>query len=74
VSAPAAAGLLAAPPIIAVPSATGVDAQLVLAGPGARAMAFVLDWLLRTALTVVYFLLASFCCWAISQATSSSTR
>ena len=31
----------AAPPVISVPSATGVDAQLVLAGPGARSIAFV---------------------------------
>jgi uncharacterized membrane protein SpoIIM required for sporulation/uncharacterized RDD family membrane protein YckC len=55
-----AAASLAAPPVIAVPSATGVDAQIVLAGPGARAMAFMLDWLLSLALAVVYFLLASF--------------
>jgi uncharacterized membrane protein SpoIIM required for sporulation/uncharacterized RDD family membrane protein YckC len=57
---PAAAPLdFATPPTIAVPSATGVDAEIVLAGPGARAIAFVLDWLLRAALTVVYLLLAS---------------
>jgi uncharacterized membrane protein SpoIIM required for sporulation/uncharacterized RDD family membrane protein YckC len=55
-----AAASLAAPPVIAVPSATGVDAQIVLAGPGARAMAFMLDWLLSLALAIVYFLLASF--------------
>ena len=53
---------LAAPPVIAVPSATGVEARLVLAGPGARAIAFVLDWLIRSALTVAYLLLAA---WAI---------
>jgi uncharacterized membrane protein SpoIIM required for sporulation/uncharacterized RDD family membrane protein YckC len=51
---------LAVPPTIPVPSATGVSAQIVLAGPGARAMAFVIDWLLRAALTVVYLLVASF--------------
>jgi uncharacterized membrane protein SpoIIM required for sporulation/uncharacterized RDD family membrane protein YckC len=50
---------LAAPPALAVPSATGVDASIVLAGPGARAMAFMIDWLLRTALSMVYMLLAS---------------
>ena len=33
--------------MIAVPSATGVDAHIVLAGPGARAIAFLLDWLIR---------------------------
>jgi uncharacterized membrane protein SpoIIM required for sporulation/uncharacterized RDD family membrane protein YckC len=56
----AAATALAAPPSLPVPSATGVDARIVLAGPGARAMAFVVDWLLRTALTVVYLLAASY--------------
>src|SRR5688572_22899013 len=45
--------------MLAVPSATGVDAGIVLAGPGARAMAFMIDWLLRTALTLVYMLAAS---------------
>jgi uncharacterized membrane protein SpoIIM required for sporulation/uncharacterized RDD family membrane protein YckC len=56
----AAATALAAPPSLPVSSATGVDARLVLAGPGARAMAFVIDWLLRTALTIVYLLAASY--------------
>lgn len=55
-----AAARLASPPVIAVPSATGVDATIVLAGPGARAMAFVIDWLLRAALAVVYLLIASY--------------
>ena len=50
---------LAAPPTLAVPSATGVDALVVLAGPGARSMAFVIDFLLRGALSLVYLLIAS---------------
>jgi uncharacterized membrane protein SpoIIM required for sporulation/uncharacterized RDD family membrane protein YckC len=50
---------LAAPPAIRVPSATGVDARIVLAGPGARAIAFVLDWLIRTGLAVVWLLAAA---------------
>jgi uncharacterized membrane protein SpoIIM required for sporulation/uncharacterized RDD family membrane protein YckC len=50
---------LTAPPMLAVPSATGVDARIVIAGPGARTMAFMIDWLLRTALTLVYMLAAS---------------
>ena len=45
-----------------MPSATGVAARVVLAGPGARAIAFVLDWLIRTALTLAYLLVAA---WAI---------
>ena len=57
-----AAAALATPPVIAVPSATGVDARVVLAGPGARAIAFVLDWLLRGALSLAWLLLAA---WAI---------
>jgi uncharacterized membrane protein SpoIIM required for sporulation/uncharacterized RDD family membrane protein YckC len=55
---PAAA--LASPPFIAVPSATGVDARIVLAGPGARSIAFVIDFLIRAGLTFVYLLLASY--------------
>jgi uncharacterized membrane protein SpoIIM required for sporulation/uncharacterized RDD family membrane protein YckC len=52
-------GALAAPPAIRVPSATGVDARIVLAGPGARAIAFVLDWLIRGALSVVWIVAAA---------------
>jgi len=64
VSAPAASLVhkdrdLAAPPDIPVPSATGVDARIVLAGPGARAIAFVLDWLIRTGLAIVWLLAAA---------------
>ena len=51
---------LAAPPAIVVPSATGVDARIVIAGPGARAIAFVLDWLIRTALALAWLLAAAF--------------
>src|SRR4051812_13481202 len=52
-------GRFAAPPAITVPSATGVDARIVLAGPGARAIAFVLDWLIRTGLAIVWLLAAA---------------
>jgi uncharacterized membrane protein SpoIIM required for sporulation/uncharacterized RDD family membrane protein YckC len=55
----AAARVLPGAPSIAVPSATGVDASIVLAGPGARSFAFLLDWLIRTGLALVYLLLAS---------------
>jgi uncharacterized membrane protein SpoIIM required for sporulation/uncharacterized RDD family membrane protein YckC len=53
---------LAGPPEMGVPSATGVDARVVLAGPGARAIAFVLDWLIRSCLSLAYLLVAA---WAI---------
>ena len=46
-------------PRSALPSATGVDAHLVLAGPGARSLAFLLDWLIRSALAGAYLMLAS---------------
>jgi uncharacterized membrane protein SpoIIM required for sporulation/uncharacterized RDD family membrane protein YckC len=48
--------------MLAVPSATGIDAHLVLAGPGARSIAFVLDWLIRSALSIAWLLIAA---WAI---------
>jgi uncharacterized membrane protein SpoIIM required for sporulation/uncharacterized RDD family membrane protein YckC len=54
-----AAEALPGAPSIAVPSATGVDVHLVLAGPGARSFAFMLDWLIRSGLALVYLLLAS---------------
>ncbi len=47
---------------MSVPSATGVEARVVLAGPGARAIAFVLDWLIRSCLSLAYLLVAA---WAI---------
>jgi uncharacterized membrane protein SpoIIM required for sporulation/uncharacterized RDD family membrane protein YckC len=46
-------------PTVMVPSATGVDAGIALAGPGARSFAFLIDWLFRTGLTMVYLLVAS---------------
>jgi uncharacterized membrane protein SpoIIM required for sporulation/uncharacterized RDD family membrane protein YckC len=53
---------IASPPTIDAPSSTGIDARIVLAGPGARTIAFILDWLIRSALALMYFLLAA---WAI---------
>lgn len=53
---------LATPPVVAVPSPTGIDAHVVLAGPGARSIAFVLDWLIRSALAIAWLLLAA---WSI---------
>jgi uncharacterized membrane protein SpoIIM required for sporulation/uncharacterized RDD family membrane protein YckC len=50
---------LDATPTLGIPSATGVDAHLVLAGPGARSLAFMLDWMIRSAVATIYALLAS---------------
>jgi len=47
---------LAAAPTLEVASATGVEVRLVLAGPGARSIAFIVDWLIRTALALLYLL------------------
>ena len=58
----AGASTLAAPPSVTVPSSTGIDARVVIAGPGARAIAFVLDYLIRLALSFAYLLIAA---WAI---------
>jgi uncharacterized membrane protein SpoIIM required for sporulation/uncharacterized RDD family membrane protein YckC len=62
VSVPAArvSNTLAASPYLSIPSATGIDARVVLAGPGSRSIAFVVDWLIRGALALVYFLVAQF--------------
>ena len=55
----APAPTLGAPPFIAAPSATGVAAQVVLAGPGARSIAFVLDFLIRGCLALGWLLLSA---------------
>jgi uncharacterized membrane protein SpoIIM required for sporulation/uncharacterized RDD family membrane protein YckC len=41
-------------PVIVIPSSTGIAAHVVLAGPGARTLAFVLDWLIRGALALAW--------------------
>lgn len=51
----AIAAHLAEPPRWHVDSATGVDVLLPLAGPGARAMAFTIDWLLRSMLSALWY-------------------
>ena len=60
-AAPTMGGTPAVPaaPAISVPSATGVDAHIVLAGPGARSFAFLIDWLIRSGLSMVYLLVAA---------------
>src|SRR5678816_2169953 len=53
----------AAAPLLTVPSATGIDARLVLAGPGARTIAFIFDWMIRGCLALAWLLLVT---WAIT--------
>jgi uncharacterized membrane protein SpoIIM required for sporulation/uncharacterized RDD family membrane protein YckC len=48
-----------AAPAIRVPSATGIDAHIVLAGPGARSFAFLIDLLIRSGLALVYLVVAA---------------
>jgi uncharacterized RDD family membrane protein YckC len=42
---------------LAVDSVTGVDVSLHVAGPGARAYAFVIDWHIRVVLTIAWYVL-----------------
>ena len=53
----------ASAPALTVPSATGIDARLVLAGPGARTIAFIFDWMIRGCLATAWLLLVT---WAIT--------
>jgi uncharacterized membrane protein SpoIIM required for sporulation/uncharacterized RDD family membrane protein YckC len=42
-----------------VDSATGVDVALALAGPGARAFAFLIDWCIRLILAIAWYVVAA---------------
>jgi uncharacterized membrane protein SpoIIM required for sporulation/uncharacterized RDD family membrane protein YckC len=53
----------ASAPVLTVPSATGIDVGLVLAGPGARTIAFILDWMIRGCVATAWLLLVT---WAIT--------
>jgi uncharacterized RDD family membrane protein YckC len=44
---------------LAVDSVTGVDVALPVAGPGARSFAFVIDWTLRTILSIAWYVVAA---------------
>jgi uncharacterized membrane protein SpoIIM required for sporulation/uncharacterized RDD family membrane protein YckC len=44
---------------LAVDSATGVDVTLPVAGPGARSFAFLIDWAIRTVLSVAWYVVAA---------------
>jgi len=45
---------------LVVDSATGVDVALPIAGPGARAFAFIIDWMIRTALAAAWYIAGAF--------------
>lgn len=49
----------AGPEAVALDSATGVELHLPIAGPGARAWAFVIDWHVRVVLACAWYLLAA---------------
>jgi uncharacterized RDD family membrane protein YckC len=42
--------------IVRIPSVTGVDVELKIAGPGGRSYAFVIDWHIRFLAAVAWFL------------------
>jgi uncharacterized RDD family membrane protein YckC len=44
---------------LVVDSVTGVDVALPVAGPGARSFAFVIDWTIRTILSVAWYVVAA---------------
>jgi uncharacterized RDD family membrane protein YckC len=44
---------------LAVDSVTGVDVALPVAGPGARSFAFLIDWTIRTILSVAWYIVAA---------------
>ncbi|MBS0417704.1 MAG: RDD family protein [Proteobacteria bacterium] len=44
---------------LAVDSVTGVDVALPVAGPGARSFAFLVDWAIRTVLSVAWYVVAA---------------
>jgi uncharacterized RDD family membrane protein YckC len=44
---------------LVVDSVTGVDVALPVAGPGARSFAFVIDWAIRTILSVAWYVAAA---------------
>ena len=44
---------------LVVDSVTGVDVALPVAGPGARSFAFVIDWAIRTILSVAWYIVAA---------------
>jgi uncharacterized RDD family membrane protein YckC len=44
---------------LVVDSVTGVDVALPVAGPGARSFAFVIDWAIRTTLSVAWYVVAA---------------
>ncbi len=46
-------------PDLVVDSATGVDVSLSVAGPGARAYAFVVDWHIRTVLFIAWYVVVA---------------
>ena len=43
-----------------ITSATGVDVELAIAGPGSRSHAFIIDWHIRLLLAVTWFALAAY--------------
>lgn len=44
---------------LAVDSVTGVDVALPVAGPGARSFAFLIDWAIRTILSIAWYIVAA---------------
>jgi len=46
--------------IVRIPSVTGVDVELKIAGPGGRSYAFVIDWHIRFLAAAAWFIAGTF--------------
>lgn len=46
--------------VLRIPSVTGVDVEMKLAGPGGRSYAFIVDWHIRFLVSAAWFLLGTF--------------
>ena len=49
-----------AQPLYTIPSTTGVEVRLRIAGPGARAFAFTVDWHIRTLAALAWYVCAAY--------------
>lgn len=53
---------------LTIPSVTGIDVELHIAGPGGRSYAFIIDWHIRALIAGVWILMSALAYWAVSIA------
>ena len=62
--------------VLIVDSVTGVEVELPMAGPGARAFAFVIDWHIRAILAIAWYvigMMSTTATWGTSHRRSTWT-